>query len=188
MISSLTGIVARKDLGFAVIDVNGVGYKVHMTGETLAGLADGETASVMTHLIVREDCLDLYGFTDASELKTFELLLCVSGIGPKSALAVLNSTTVETLRLAVDTEDPSQLTRVSGIGKKMAEKIIIELRGKMEAPTQPGGSMRDDADAVEALRSLGYSQKEAQDALRQIPKGAGTAADKVRQALKYLSS
>lgn len=187
MISQLRGAVARKEPGYAVIDVGGVGYKVNMTGYLLAELALGSEATLLTHLVVREDCLDLYGFTDAGDLRAFELLICVSGIGPKSALAVLNATTVENLRLAVDTQDPTHLTRVSGIGKKIAEKILLELRGKLDGSGLAHASVRDDVDVLEALRSLGYSQKESQDALKQVPKEVVGAPEKVKRALKILS-
>lgn len=187
MIQRLSGTVIAKDLTYAVIDVGGVGFKVFMTQSLLAGLELGETAGVSTYLAVRENALDLYGFKDVEELRFFELLISISGIGPKSALSILNVTTIETLKQAVYSEDTSHLTRVSGIGRKNAEKIIIELRGKIDGIGAEGGRLKEEVDVLEALRSLGYSAKESQDALKKIPKEVVGAGEKVKHALKHLS-
>ena len=113
---------------------------------------------------MREDVLDLYGFLDHRELEFFEMLISVSGIGPKGALSILGITSIETLRKAISTGDTSYLTKVSGIGKKTAEKIIIELRDKI-GEEKGGSSLQGELDALEALKSLGYSQNEAREAL-----------------------
>jgi len=193
MIASLTGIVVEKSLNCAVIDVHGVGYKVFMTSSLLGGLAVGEEIRVPTYLSVREDALDLYGFANRDELRFFELLITISGIGPKSALSILNITTLDALRQAVNSEDTTHLTRISGIGRKTAERIVIELRGKLdgfefEIAATEAGAMREEVDALEALKSLGYSQKEAQEALKSVPKNVAGTGERVKHALKHLSN
>ena len=130
--------------------------------------------------------MDLYGFLDRQELEFFEMLINVSGIGPKGALSILGIASIETLRKAISTGDTAYLTKVSGIGRKTAEKIVIELRDKMgEAKT--GTSLQGELDALEALRSLGYSQSEAREALKKVLPNTDTNT-KIREALKMLSS
>jgi len=188
MISYLSGTIRSINPTFAVLDVNGVGYKVFATGQTLAGLKTGASTELFTHLAVRETALDLYGFPSQEELTFFELLITISGIGPKSALGILNVATVEVLRNAIFTENTSHLIKVSGIGKKNAEKIVLELRGKLDGEMKEGSSSTDDSDALEALTSLGYTQKEAREALQQIPNDVVGASDRVKGALKILSA
>lgn len=187
MIASLTGTVSHKDLNFAVVDVNGVGYKVFASAGFLAEMGLGEGVFAHIHHVVREDCQELYGFKDRNGLKLFELLISISGIGPKSALSILNATTPESLKQAVETDDLAHLTRVSGIGRKIAEKIIIELRDKLDW-FEAAPYAKDEVDAVEALRSLGYSQKEAQDALKRVPRDLEGTGEKVKYALRLLSN
>ncbi|HVS79375.1 MAG TPA: Holliday junction branch migration protein RuvA [Candidatus Paceibacterota bacterium] len=193
MISHLRGVVEQKGLNFAVLDVQGVGYRVFMTSGLLAELAIGEEAKIPTYLAVREDAMDLYGFRNQDELRFFELLISISGIGPKSALSILNITTLDSLRQAVASEDTTHLTRVSGIGRKTAERIVIELRGKLdgfefEAIATDTGSIKEEVDALEALKSLGYSQKESQEALKLVPKDIIGTGEKVKHALRLLAS
>ena len=187
MIAHLTGTTLSLNPTFAVLDVNGVGYKIFATGQTLSQLKSGAPAEFFTHLAVRETALDLYGFLSQDELSFFELLITISGIGPKSALGILNVATVEVLRNAVFTENTSHLIKVSGIGKKNAEKIVLELRGKLDGVMEEGGSApSDDSDALEALTSLGYTQKEVREALQQIPNDVIGASVRVKHALKIL--
>lgn len=184
MIGSLKGTVALRTEKFFIIDVAGVGYKVYVSPETLSKTQGTEEVLVFVHTHVREDAIDLYGFLDMHELHFFEMLLNVSGIGPRSALAILGVAAIETLEKAIGSGDTSYLTKISGIGKKTAEKIIIELRDKMG--TTEGAELREELDALEALTSLGYSQHEAREALKKI-----TATDtnsKVREALKILGN
>jgi Holliday junction DNA helicase RuvA len=131
--------------------------------------------------------MDLYGFKDRQELEFFEMLINVSGIGPKGALTILGITSIETLKKAIGTSDTSYLTKISGIGKKTAEKIVIELRDKVasEMSEKEGGSLQGELDALEALKSLGYSQNEARDALKKVSSDADTNT-KIREALKIL--
>ena len=128
MIGHIEGTVRALRNTFAIVSTGGVGYKVALTKEALAGLKPERTVSLWTHLVVREDVLDLYGFRTEEELRIFELLLTVSGIGPKSALAVMDVASVETLRSAISQANANYLTEVSGIGKKTAGKIILELK------------------------------------------------------------
>ena len=159
MIARISGTVVDKGEKFAVIDVGGIGYKLYCSNDTLGGLELDALASLYTHLIVREDALDLYGFVSAGDQGFFEMLISVSGIGPKSALGILNVASIESLQQAIGTGDTSYLTKVSGIGRKTAEKIVLELRDKMRANVtmkENSGSLRAESDVVEALKALGY--------------------------------
>src|SRR3989344_5717757 len=191
MIGSLEGTISHTEIGFVILSVGGVGYKVHiplqMAGELEARRAGGkETVRLWTHLAVREDALDLYGFEDRESLNFFEMLIKISGIGPKSALNIISISSLANLKQAVSEGDLPYLTKISGIGRKTAEKIVLELRDKIPAggSTVGGGKLREETDALEALESLGYSRKEAQDALRAA--GPGTASVRVKEALKIL--
>lgn len=190
MISRLTGTVAHIDPKYIVLDVQGVGYKVATTVDIMTKLSkESEKVTLWTYLAVRETALDLYGFLSLSELNFFELLITISGIGPKTALGILNSASVEALETAVQTGDTSHIVKVSGIGKKVAEKIVLELKDKVEKIThtpEAKTAMRGDADALEALKSLGYSQIEARDALKELPKTITKTNDKIKEALKIL--
>jgi len=196
MIGSIKGKIILKTEKFLIVDVSGVGYKINVSSDTLfkvdalrLRLGQNDTPILFwIHTHVREDALDLYGFLDHKELEFFEMLINVSGIGPKSALAILGITSIETLRKAIGTGDTSYLTKISGIGKKTAEKIVIELRDKIADKMKDekgGNSLRDDLDSLEALKSLGYSQSEAREALKKVPTDLNTNA-KIREALKIL--
>lgn len=189
MISHITGTLLEAGLDSVVLDVGGVGYRVHVSGDTRAHVTKtkGGAISLWTHLAVRENALDLYGFAEKAELDFFELLIGVPGIGPKSGLAILSLASVETLTRSITSGDTTYLTKVSGIGKKTAEKIVLELKDKLGAIESEGPDLKGESDAVEALRSLGYSLKESRDALKQIgPDVVGTEA-RVRAALRVLS-
>ena len=188
MIARISGTIIHTDTNFTVIETGGVGYKIWVTGNTLSTLSK-ETASLWTHLAVRENSHDLYGFISREELVFFELLITISGIGPKTALGILNVASLETLRQAVTQGNTAHLTKVSGIGKKNAEKIVLELQGKLGAYIpEEGYTLKEEEDAVEALMSLGYSQKETRDALKQIDKDIQGTGDRVKQALKFLNT
>ncbi len=135
---------------------------------------------------MREDALDLYGFLTEEELNFFEMLISISGIGPKTALNVLNISTVSTLKRAISTNDTSHLTKVSGIGKKVAEKIVLELKDKVGSSDENDISLRDEIDAVEALKALGYSQRDAREALKKVEKNIVKTGDRIKEALKIL--
>lgn len=187
MISHLAGTVLSKDIRFCVLDVQGVGYKIFASDEALRELKINNKASFWTYLAVRENALDLYGFTERDSLNLFELLISISGIGPKTALGILNVANQQTLRRAVSSGDLAYLTKVSGIGRKLAEKIILELREKLSAL---GGEEHEDlkgeTDALEALKSLGYSEREAREALKKVSDKAASANEKIKLALKNL--
>ena len=189
MIGTLKGILAYKDLHTLIVDVGGVGYKVSVTTDITLDAIPGETISLWTYLAVRENALDLYGFADKSTLEIFELLITISGIGPKTALGILNVASPSMLRQAVSENDISYLTRVSGIGKKNAEKIVIELRDKLIVTTEEKGiDLRAEGDALEALVSLGYNERDAREALKKVPKDIESASDRVKHALKLLAN
>lgn len=190
MISRLTGTIGHIDPKYIILDVNGVGYKVFTTADIITKLGkDAGVVTVYTYLAVRENAMDLYGFISPSELSFFELLITISGIGPKTALGILNSASVHALETAVQTGDTSHLTKISGIGKKVAEKIVLELKDKIEKIThtpEAQSAMKNDADALEALMSLGYTQNESRDALKSIKKEITKTGDKIKEALKIL--
>lgn len=186
MIGYIKGRVISKRVNFVVVDISGVGYKVYTGSNTLAKLKKGETAELHTHLVVRENVLDLYGFLNQEDLEFFELLIDVSGIGPKSGLAILDLASVRTLKKAIGSGDTSYLTKVSGIGKKTAEKIVLELRDKLGA-TGEEAELVGEVEVLEALKSLGYTTGEAREALRQVDKSVEGTSEKVKAALKILS-
>ena len=187
MIAHLSGTVLRKDAESIVIGTGGIGYRVHALESLLDTVSTGEEISLHTHLAVREDSMNLYGFADESELNFFELLLAVPGIGPKSALGVLSIANPDILARAITSRDTSYLTKVSGIGRKTAEKIILELRDKVDALRRgESGPLHQDSDVVEALRSLGYSRSEAREALKKVPEEASGTSVRIKEALKYL--
>lgn len=187
MIGHLSGSVVKVGSGHVILSCNGIGYKVAATRATLLPLREGSEVALWTHLAVREDVLDLYGFGDEEEQRFFEMLLSVSGIGPKSALAIVDIASVETLRSAISTGRSEYLTKVSGIGKKTAEKIVLELRDKVGAAAErEGASLKGDEEALEAMKALGYSASEARDALRKVPKEIESSSERLREALKIM--
>jgi len=195
MISKLTGTLDSHDDKKLIIDVHGVGYRVYATSDTLHSITHltgtDTPLSLHIHSVIREDAFDLYGFAALEDLALFELLISVSGIGPKTALGVLSMVSSNNLRRAIQEENVSSLTKVAGIGKKIAEKIILELKDKInsldhiETTTDTAPSAH--ADAIEALSALGYSPQDARDALKKIDPALTTTASKVRAALKVLT-
>lgn len=189
MISHLTGSILSVRDTFLVLDVHGVGYKVFCTQQTLQDARSTGSLSLHTHLAVREDAMDLFGFTNPEELELFTLLIGISGIGPRSALGIIGLENVERLVHAIAHGDVGYLTKVSGVGKKSAEKIVLELRDKvavmqLEDVAAPG---HNDADVLEALQALGYRADEARKALREIPEGMIDQGERVKEALRILS-
>ncbi|HEY4513117.1 MAG TPA: Holliday junction branch migration protein RuvA [Candidatus Paceibacterota bacterium] len=189
MIGSIRGKIIQKTDKFVLVETGGVGYKVNISPDVLSKAGKiGEDIFLFVHTHIREDALDLYGFMNTEELTFFEMLLGVSGIGPRSALAILGIASIQTLRKAIGTSDTSYLTKISGIGRKTAEKIVIELRDKVaeiNLSEKGGSSLRDELDALEALKSLGYSQNEAREALKKVSPDTNTNT-KIREALKIL--
>lgn len=186
MISKIEGTVWDIKDKFITVGIGGIGFKVFTTTETKEIYHKGKEISLNTHLVVKEDALDLYGFTTEEELSFFEMLISISGIGPKTALNVLNISTISSLKRAVTTNDISHLTKVSGIGKKVAEKIVLELKDKVESNDENDITLRDELDAVEALKALGYSQRESREALKEVEKNITKTGDRIKEALKIL--
>lgn len=189
MIAFVEGAVALKAEKFVVLNVSGVGYKIFVGGEALRTLpAKGASALLWTHQHVREDALELYGFSHFAEMEFFELLIGISGIGPKGALGIIGIAPIDTLKKAIAAGDTSYLTRVSGVGKKLASKVVLELKDTLagrgvsvEAP-----ELKEEADALDALIALGYSPSEARDALERVAKNIGGVEARVREALKRI--
>ncbi len=194
MIGRITGRLAEKNPPQILVDVNGVGYELEVPMSTFYGLpATGQTVSLATHLAVREDGHFLYGFASEDERATFRQLLKVAGIGARTALAVLSGLSVGDLAQAVALQESGRLVKIPGIGKKTAERLLLELRDKLPKAL-PGLAARaaadlpadDRADIVNALLALGYNEKEALGAVKALPDGVGVS-DGIRQALKGLS-
>ncbi len=189
MIAHLEGTVLSKHKGVLVLSVGGVGYRVFCTEQTLNELREHEEASLHTHLAVREDAMDLFGFRSAEELELFQLLIGISGIGPRSALGIIGLERVEKLVSAIAKGDVGYLTKVSGVGKKSAEKIVLELRDKVGRLSfeEHVGTHRDEEDVLEALKALGYRADEAREALHRIPDDIADPGARVKEALRLLT-
>ncbi len=175
MISHIYGEIAHQGESFVVIDVEGIGYQVNVTQPALAELGDRkEKVKLYTHLHVREDALMLYGFTSASELEMFKLLISVTRVGPQIALNILSQIRIEELAAAIINEDEKVLTRISGVGPKNAKRLILELRDKMKKKMEGvvlAGVSSANYDAVSALVSLGFTQREAKEAVDTVAAG-----------------
>lgn len=193
MIASLTGRVNHVGLESAIIDVNGFGMLVHATARMLAGLHVGQSATVLTSMIVREDSMTLYGFAEPAEREVFEMMLSVSGIGPRIALAVLSVHSAQEVERAVATGDDKAFTKVPGIGPKGARRIVLELAGKLilseaqgdEASAGVQGSMTWKPQVLDALTSLGWSEKDAGAAIDSyVTHNPGAEDETVRGALR----
>ena len=189
MIGRLAGLLVEKNPPHLLIDCHGVGYEVDVPMSTFYNLpAAGERVTLLTHLVVREDAQLLYGFGTAAEREAFRHLIRISGIGPRMALAVLSGMSVGELAQTVASQQAGRLTRVPGIGKKTAERLLLELKGKL-APDLglPGAAASDaQADIQQALLALGYSEKEAAAALKDLPADAGVS-EGIKLALKKLA-
>ena len=191
MIGRLTGTLLEKQPPQVLLDVAGVGYEVDVPMSSFYNLpAIGERVSLHIHFVVREDAQQLFGFLTHKEREAFRALIRISGVGPKLALAVLSVLSVDDLAQCVVLQDAGRLTRVPGIGKKTAERLLLELKGKLAdaLPAGPGGvtaAAGVQADALNALLALGYSDKEAAPAIKQLPEGL-SLEESIRQALKLL--
>lgn len=193
MIYSVFGRLALKEGNFIVVETGGFGVKLFVsktTSETLPVAGTGNEVKLFTHLNVKEDALDLYGFGTPEELDFFELLVSVSGVGPKSALAILDVGHLDELSAAIKEGRPDLLTRAAGIGRKTAERVILELRSKVES-VKSGAvveKMQTDSDLVEALTSLGYRRDEARAALSKVGDEIEGTENRLKAALKILST
>lgn len=190
MIGRLSGILLEKNPPQILIDCNGVGYEVSVPMSTFYNLpALGEKVMLLTHLTVREDAHLLYGFGTAEERNVYKQLIKITGVGARMALSILSGMSVADLAQAITMQEAGRLTRVPGIGKKTAERLLLELKGKLGADLDSaGGLLVSDAasDILNALLALGYSDKEALQASKQIPAGSGVS-DGIKLALKALS-
>ncbi len=191
MIYSLRGNLAAKKEGFVVVDVAGLGHKVYVAPRILEKLPGiGEPVQLYSYLNVREDALDLYGFLRETELYFFEKLLTISGVGPKSALAVMAVATVDQLAAAINEGKPDLLVRAPGVGKKTAERIVLELRGKL--PTLKSEEtvrlMEADIDVEEALVGLGYSRSDARKAIEKLDGKTKGLESRLKGALRLLQT
>lgn len=193
MIGRLTGLIAEKSPPQVLVDVNGVGYELDVPMSTfyhLPGL--GERTTLLTHFVVREDAQVLFGFLTHDERSTFRQLVRISGVGPRTALAILSGLSVAELAAAVGRQESGRLVKVPGIGKKTAERLLLELKDKLKtaglaSKVSHGGTPPDaSSDILNALLALGYNEREALGAMKQLPAGAAVS-DGIRQALKLLS-
>ena len=203
MFHYISGKVVAMDQNLTVIDANGVGYALFSTANSQAELKIGESGKLFTYNVIREDCFDLYGFSTLSEKRTFEMLIGVSGVGPKAALSILSSNTPEQLAMAILSEDEKAITVAQGIGKKIAQRVILELKDKIAKNTplfSAGGSgavrlpanaaeigVSTVSDATAALTVLGYGAAEISFALRDVDLENLKLEEIIRQALKNLS-
>ncbi|HEY4501798.1 MAG TPA: Holliday junction branch migration protein RuvA [Candidatus Paceibacterota bacterium] len=193
MIGKLTGTWNRSDDGLGLVEVGGVGYAVRVPFYTLA-TPPGALVSLFIHTAVREDAIDLYGFATSEELSFFRQLVGVSGVGPKTALGVLNVSDIKSLKRSIAAGDAGALTKVFGIGKKSAERIVVELRDKLsleqsQRPQEAGTTSGHDGEVIEALMALGYRADESRQALRAIGgKGQDNIKERLGAALKRLGT
>ena len=191
MIAYLKGEIIHTTDKFIILNTGNIGYKVSVTPGAILRCEEGKEISLFIYTAVRENSIDLFGFINKEELSFFELLLDVSGIGPRSALSIIGLAPIETVKSAIATGDIAYLNKVSGIGKKTAEKIIIELRDKLQNYKNIDGAssaLREEGDIIEALKSLGYSQNEARDALKQVPATTEGANARIKEALRIISN
>ena len=191
MIGRLSGQLAGKAPPQVLVDVGGVGYEVDVPMSTFFNLpALGERVSLLTHFVVREDAQVLFGFLTAPERDAFRLLVKISGVGPRTALSVLSGLSVAELAQAVSLQDSGRLVKVPGIGKKTAERLLLELKGKLgpdlALPASAAAATETGNDIVQALVALGYNEREAQAALKALPADVGVS-DGIKQALKSLN-
>jgi Holliday junction DNA helicase RuvA len=187
MIGTLRGVVSAVMRDTVIVDTGAIGYGVFVPVSVLAKAKEGDQVYLWTHLAVRENAEDLYGFETREELSWFEMLISVSGIGPKSALSILNAVDVASLSRAIGAKDAAGLSRAYGIGKKTAEKIVLELREKVAAEPMTKESGGIDGDVIDALVGLGYSVREARDAVHALPASVEGTENKVREAIRIAS-
>lgn len=188
MIGSLTGTVRELTPETVLLDIQGVGYCVSVLPSLIVDVKQGQTISLLTHLHVREDDLALYGFASREELAFFRMLLEVPGVGPKSAMSVLAIAPVEVLVRAISSGEAALLTKVSGVGRKTAERIVVELKTRLERdhPGLAEQGATPHADVVETLVALGYTVRQAREAVRRLPKDVGSIEEGVKVALQAL--
>lgn len=181
MIASLEGILTEKDEGRVIIEVAGVGYEISVPTHTFAKLRQGEQTRLCIVHVIKEDAEDLYGFETSEARNLFKKLISISGVGPKTGVQVMSIGTTDEIRRAIDAGDVTRLTSIPGIGGKTAQKIILELRGKLAEQT----SAQEDSDLLDALVAMGYNRREAGEALSQISTQL-SEEQRLKEALKRL--
>jgi Holliday junction DNA helicase RuvA len=189
MIGRLAGTLLEKNPPQILVEAGGIGYEIEVPMSTFYNLpALGERITLLTHFVVREDAHQLFGFLSADERSTFRLLIKISGVGPRTALSILSGLSVAELAQAVAAQQAGRLVKVPGIGKKTAERLLLELKGKLGPDLAAPASVSSDAqaDIVQALVALGYNDRDAAAALKSLPPDIGVA-DGIKQALKSLS-
>ena len=198
MIGFVKGILSEKGNGYIIVDVGGIGYEIFVPANSGAYLCgEGEQVKVYTSMMVREDDVSLYGFSRKGELDAFKKLITVNGVGAKAGLSILSAFTLEQLQEAIAFEDSKALTKANGIGKKTAERIVLELKDKFNAPEASGNeftaeippgvsSQNGKAEAIEALIALGYTRSEASSALLHVKDEELSAEEYIKAALKNL--
>jgi len=191
MIGRVAGVLVEKNPPQILVEAAGVGYEIEVPMSTFYNLpASGERVTLLTHLVVREDAHLLYGFATESERRAFRQLLKVNGVGARTALAVLSGMSVAELVEAIGAQETGRLVKIPGIGKKTAERLLLELKGKLGAEALSGLAVNREkpaaSDVINALLGLGYSDKEAQLAVKQLPEGL-SVSEGIRQALKSLA-
>ncbi|MGB8815924.1 MAG: Holliday junction branch migration protein RuvA [Minisyncoccia bacterium] len=187
MITKITGKIIFLSEKFIVVETNGIGYKIFVPTEVShQNKKVGVEISLWTHFAVREDAQTLYGFLEKEDLDFFELLITISGIGPKTALGIMSMATVDGLKRAIKTGEVGPLVKISGMGKKMADKIVLELKDKIIGEAGDYEGLKEESDALEALKTLGYSHDEARDALKKVGDEHKETGKKIKEALKIL--
>jgi Holliday junction DNA helicase RuvA len=186
MIASIKGKITLIKDKFLIIEKEGIGYKVFLSPSNLEHFNEEDKVFLYIHTHIKEDAMDLYGFLDYEELEFFETLITISGIGPKGALGILSIADINTLKKAISSNDITYLTRISGIGKKTAQKIVLELKDKIGKMAEDN-SLQKDLDVLEALLALGYKQVQIREVLKEIDESLDTNS-KIREALKLLGN
>lgn len=186
MISFLDGTIKALRKNYVILATDYVGYKVFVTPQILAHVDIGQKISFYTHTYVREDVLALYGFPTLAELEFFEMLLSVSGIGPKMALAIMSLGDLDVIRNGIANKDVEVFTQVPGVGRKTAERLIIDLKEKI-GETESSGMSSGHSDVIAVLMALGYSRTEAREALSAVPAGIDDAEERIRHALRSMA-
>ncbi len=184
MIGSLRGKVLEYGVNFLLLEVQGIGYRVLVSSAQITSVHAGEELFLYIHDHIREDLHDLYGFATSADLALFDQLLGISGVGPKVALTILGIGSVETVRRAIMSGDLDTLTSVPGVGKKTAQKIILELKGQL---VELANASPVDQEVIQALQGLGYSAQQAREAVKELSPDSESTSDRVREALRWLA-
>lgn len=189
MISYIKGLILNISTKYLIVLVNNIGYKVFLKNEILLSSNVGKEVEFYIYQNIKEDSMDLFGFVTIEELEMFEKLISVSGIGPKSALGILTAVKVDEINNAIIMQDPNRLTKVAGVGKKTAERLVLELKGKTDTNLrfESGDVVSDDMQILEVLQNLGYALNESREAIKKIDPSIDNIDDKIKFALKALA-